>query len=416
VTADLGSRRVLAHPEGDAVKPIISTPAPRGKIVPPLPSELASIAKRIASLVAAPFADEVDRDARFPSEAIEALRAERMLSVLVPVELGGAGATISQVAAVVEELGRHCASTAMVYAMHQIQVASIVRHSRSEWMDEYLTQIADQELLLASATTETGIGGDVRSSSCAIERDGERFRLEKDAPVISYGASADAVLVTARRTPDSPPNDQVLVVVPITPSTLVERSSWDTLGFRGTCSNGFLLHAEGHLDQILADPYGEISSSTMLPTSHLVWASVWLGIAGSAVDNARCHVRNEARRKPGTTPPAAVRLAELMGRYEEFRALVRARASEYELAMQQEDALDGMGFAIRMNALKTSASALVVEIVGQAMLICGMAGYRNDSELSLTRELRDAYGAALMVNNDRILGASAQMLLIHRGE
>jgi acyl-CoA dehydrogenase len=416
VTADLGSRGVLAHPESGAVTAIVSTPAPAGKIGPPRPSEFASIAKGIASLVAAPFADEVDRDARFPYEAIEALRAERMLSVLVPVELGGAGATISQVAAVVEELGRHCASTAMVYAMHQIQVASIVRHSRSGWMDEYLTQIAEQELLLASATTETGIGGDVRSSSCAIERDGERFRLEKDAPVISYGASADAVLVTARRTPDSPPNDQVLVVVPITPSTLVERSSWDTLGFRGTCSNGFLLHAEGHLDQILADPYGEISSSTMLPTSHLVWASVWLGIAGSAVDNARSHVRNEARRKPGTTPPAAVRLAELMGRYEEFRALVRARASEYELAMQQEGALDGMGFAIRMNALKTSASALVVEIVGQAMMICGMAGYRNDSELSLTRQLRDAYGAALMVNNDRILGASAQMLLIHRGE
>ena len=58
----------------------------------------------------------------------------------------------------------------------------------------------------------------------------------------------------------------------------------------------------------------------------------------------------------------------------------------------------------------------VVEIVGQAMTICGMAGYRNDTELSLTRQLRDAYGAALMVNNDRILGASAQMLLIHRGD
>jgi acyl-CoA dehydrogenase len=208
----------------------------------------------------------------------------------------------------------------------------------------------------------------------------------------------------------------VLVVVPTTPSTLEERSSWDTLGFRGTCSNGFLLHAEGHLDQVLTDPYGEISSSTMLPTSHVVWAAVWLGIAGDAVDIARCHVRNEARRKPGTTPPAAVRLADLMGRYEEFRSLVRARASEYELALDDADVLASMGFALRMNALKTSASALVAEIVGQAMTICGMAGYRNDSELSLTRQLRDAFGAALMVNNDRILGASAQMLLIHRGE
>jgi acyl-CoA dehydrogenase len=58
----------------------------------------------------------------------------------------------------------------------------------------------------------------------------------------------------------------------------------------------------------------------------------------------------------------------------------------------------------------------VVEIVGQAMTICGMAGYRNDSAVSLTRQLRDAYGAALMVNNDRILAASAQMLLVHKGD
>jgi acyl-CoA dehydrogenase len=383
---------------------------------PPLASEIGAIGERIGSKVAGPVAAEVDRDARFPAEAIEALRAERMLSVLVPMELGGAGATITQVASAVEALGRHCASTAMVYAMHQIQVASIVRHGRSAWMQHYLERVAEHELLLASATTEAGIGGDVRSSSCAVERDGDGFRLQKDSPVISYGASADAVLATARRTPASPPNDQVLVVVPITKSTLEERSSWDTLGFRGTCSNGFILRAEGHVDQILVDSYGEISSSTMLPTSHVVWAAVWLGIAGSAVDAARSFIRAEARRKPGTTPPAAVRLADLIGRYEEFRSVVRARASEYERALDDADVLASMGFAIRMNALKTSASTLVVEIVGQAMTICGMAGYRNDTELSLTRQLRDAYGAALMVNNDRILGASAQMLLIHRGD
>jgi acyl-CoA dehydrogenase len=391
-------------------------PEPVSDVIAPDPAEIARIAKRIGAEIAGPLAAEVDRDARFPAEAFAALRAERMLSVLVPAELGGAGASITQVAAAVEELARHCASTAMVYAMHQIQVASIVRHGRSKWKREYLAYIAEHELLLASATTETGIGGDVRSSSCAVERDGDRFRLEKDAPVISYGASADAVLVTARRTPDSPPNDQVLVLVPATAATLEMRSSWDTLGFRGTCSNGFFLRAEGQLDQILTDSFGEISSSTMLPTSHVVWAAVWLGIAGNAVDTARSYVRAEARRKPGTTPPAAVRLADLIGRYEEFRSLVNARASEYELALDNADTLASMGFAIRMNALKTSASTLVAEIVGNAMTICGMAAYRNDSELSLTRQLRDAFGAALMVNNDRILGASAQMLLIHRGD
>ena len=44
------------------------------------------------------------------------------------------------------------------------------------------------------------------------------------------------------------------------------------------------------------------------------------------------------------------------------------------------------------------------------MLICGIAGYRNDSKFSLARHLRDAYGAALMVNNDRILKLNATML------
>jgi acyl-CoA dehydrogenase len=386
------------------------------KTAPPAPSELGAIAARIGSSVAGPLAAEVDRDARFPREAITALRAERLLSVLIPRKLGGAGATISDVASAVEALGRSCASTAMVYAMHQIQVASIVRHGRSQWAQNYLREVADRELLLASATTETGIGGDVRSSACAIEREGGRFRLEKDAPVISYGAHADAVLATARRTPESPPNDQVLVVIPWAPSMLEVRSGWDTLGFRGTCSNGFLLRAEGDLDQILPDPYGEISSRTMLPISHIVWASVWLGIAGSAIDTSRAYVRAEARRKPGATPPAAVRLADLIGRHEEFRSVVRARVMEFERALGQLEDLDSMGFAIRMNALKTSASAAVVEIVSQAMTICGMASYRNDGEFSLTRQLRDAAGAALMVNNDRILAASAQMLLIHKGD
>jgi acyl-CoA dehydrogenase len=73
-----------------------------------------------------------------------------------------------------------------------------------------------------------------------------------------------------------------------------------------------------------------------------------------------------------------------------------------------------MGFAIAMNSLKVSASELVVDIVTRAMLILGMAGYREDSPDSLGRILRDAHGAAIMVNNDRINGNTAQMLLVHK--
>jgi acyl-CoA dehydrogenase len=394
-----------------------SHPATALATAPPRSADLPAIAARIGETVSGPAAWEVDVNGRFPKETFDALAAERMLSVLVPRELGGAGARLSDVALAVEAIGQHCASSAMVYAMHQIQVASLARHGASEWSRQFLSRVAAQELLLASATTEKGIGGDVRTSSCAVDStDDDRFTLVKDAPVISYGKFADAVLVTARRTPDSPPNDQVLVVVPIEPGTLEQRSQWNALGFRGTCSDGFLLTASGDVSQILSDPYDVISAHTMLPTSHVLWASVWLGLATSAVDTARTYVRADARKNPGSTSAVAVHLAGLVGVLDQFRALVRSATADYEAALNDPEQLTRMGFALRMNSLKVSASTLVVEVVSRALSICGIAGYLEDSPLSLGRRLRDAHGAALMVNNDRILGANAQMLLIHKGE
>ncbi|MCU1373507.1 MAG: putative acyl-CoA dehydrogenase [Actinomycetia bacterium] len=368
----------------------------------------------VASEAAAAHADEVDRDARFPIEAIDALRAEGLLGALIPVELGGGGTTVGQVAEVVEQLGRSCATTAMVFAMHQIQVACLVRHGGTPTIEGYLREVAANGLLLASATTELGVGGDTRSSICAVEPAEGGFRLEKQAPVISYGEHADGILATARRTPDSPPNDQVLVVCRRPHVELERLSEWDALGFRGTCSNGFRLTVADDESWVLPEPYGDISSQTMLPTSHVVWGSVWLGLAAGATDRAKRFVQGEARKKPGTTPPAALHLADLVGVQQQFADLVHGAARRFDELADDRDALDGMAFAIAMNSLKVSASQLVVDVVHRALQILGMAGYRNDSPLSLGRHLRDAHGAALMVNNDRLTANNAQMLLIHR--
>jgi acyl-CoA dehydrogenase len=374
-------------------------------------------AERIAADVAGPAADDVDRAARFPTEAFDALREASLLSVLIPRELGGGGVTVAEVADVAFELGRHCASTGLIYAMHQIQVACLVRHGRSTFFRDYLAELAERQLLLASATTEIGVGGDVRSSVCTVERDSSGgIRLEKMAPVISYGEHADAILATARRSPESPPNDQVLVLCRPPGLTLEPISGWDTLGFRGTCSLGYRLVADGDGDLVLTDPYGDISSQTMLPVSHVLWSSVWLGLATAAADKARRFVRSEARKKPGVTPPSALRLTELIVQLQRMEELVRGSARHYDQLCDDLDALAGMRFAIAMNSLKVSASTLVVDIVNRAMLICGMAGYKEDSPYSLGRNLRDAQGAAIMINNDRINSNTAQMLLVHKDD
>jgi acyl-CoA dehydrogenase len=371
---------------------------------------LVARAARATAVAAAP-AEDVDRRARFPRESVAALREEQLLSICVPTSCGGESASLAEVASVVQMLSTGCASTAMIYAMHQIQVWCLLRHGDNPLLLDALAHVADRQLLLASATSEVNVGGDVRTSLCAVEPTAGGIHLEKQAPVISYGEYADAVLATARRDPDSPPSDQVLVYCPSTSLRLAPVGEWDTLGFRGTCSRGFHLSADGPGELVLPHPYADISSQTMLPVSHLLWTSVWLGLAESAAGTAHRYVRGQARKQPGTMPPAAGRLAELAGTLQEFRNLSRGAMALFVDHLDDASYLGSLSFAVAMNSLKVSASTLVVEIAAKALSICGMMGYRQDSEFTLGRVLRDAYGAALMVNNDRVIANSAQLLL-----
>lgn len=366
--------------------------------------------RAIGREVIAPASLEVDRDARFPSEALAALRELRLLSAYVPTQYGGMGLDIGQVSRVCEVLGEYCASTAMIFAMHQIQVACLVHHGLSSaFFRDYVREIATQQRLIASATTELGIGGDVRSSKCAVRVVDDHFILEKQAPVISYGEMADAILVTCRSAEDAGPSDQSLVLVRKEDALLRRLSEWDTLGFRGTCSPGFELKSIGRAEQILPEPYAGIHARTQHPVAHLLWASLWVGLGADALSRARQVVKTEARKNPGVMPISATRLAEADLILGQMKASVRATLDEYKRLLASPEEEPGLAFSIAVNNLKLTASQQVIDVVVRAMLICGIAGYRNDSKLTLGRHLRDATGAALMVNNDRILGQNATM-------
>ena len=250
----------------------------------------------------------------------------------------------------------------------------------------------------------------------SIQSTGDQFALEKKAQVISYGAEADDILVTCRRQAEAPASDQIQVLVRKDDCHLEPISGWDTLGFRGTCSSGFELKATGHTEQIVPVPFADVLSQTMHPYAHIVWGSLWLGIATDAVNLARGYVRAEVRRNPGIPATSSLRLAEVAIVLQGMRNNITVAAEEYKnmLSAGKEEAFDGFGFAIRTNNLKLASSTLIVDIVSRALIICGISGYRNDSKCSLGRHLRDAYGAALMVNNDRIMNHNATMLLTQR--
>ena len=376
-----------------------------------------AIVARIAREVAAPAADSVDREARFPHETIDALKKAKLLSALVPRELGGFGCGMIELAAMCETLAQHCASSAMVFAMHHIQVASILRHAMKQpYYQKYVAELVEKQWLIASATSEVGIGGEMRTSKCAVVRDGKgRFELDKDCSTISYGAQADDILFQARRNEEAPPNDQIFVLVRKKECKLTQKGAWDTLGMRGTCSPPFMLESSGEEGQIFETPFADVASESQVPFSHVLWGNVWLGIATGAVARARAFVRQQARAKPGTVPPTALRLAEVSSLLQTMRTNAHDVASECEALMKDDAgtaALSSIAFALKMNNLKVSSSQLVVQIVHQALLICGIMGYKNDSKFAVGRHLRDACSAALMVGNDRIYATNASMLLV----
>lgn len=371
--------------------------------------------RRIAKDIARAHAADVDQKARFPQETIAALKEQKLMSALVPADLGGAALGFGEVATMCEALATGCASAGMVFAMHQIQVACIARHGLSSpGLVKYLREVVEKQYLIASVTSEVGVGGEMRTSIAGVTREGGRYAVNKDATTISYCEYADDLLLTARRAPEAPPSDQVLVLLKKGDYRVEKTGSWDTMGMRGTCSPSFKVFAQGPEDHVLPLPFADIASHTMVPVSHVLWASVWLGIASSAVSTARAFVRQQARAKPGTVPPTAVRLAEVASLLQTMRTNVHDVVSEAEELMTHggTDALSSISFALKMNNLKIAASQLVVQIVSQTLLICGIMGYKNDSPYAMGRHLRDAHSAALMVGNDRILATNASLLLV----
>ena len=380
-------------------------------------TDLSARAHDIGARVAGPASDDVDRQARFPSETVAELRRSGLLGALLPIEWGGEGATLAAVALAVSALAEYCASSALILAMHSIQATTIVRHARPSCLESVAPALSRGELLLASANSEVGLAGERRTSICALEPVTQGYHLEKAASTVSYGEYADAILATARRTPESAANDQVLAICMAEHLSLISGEPWDALGLRGTCSQAGHLQASIAEDMVIED-YAAAFVKTGLPASAILLGAVWLGLAEAGAARAHGSVREQARRcrrsTPGSGPPASgLRLAELSVILHQLREVHAGAVRRWEQHGDTPE-VTSLAFSTQMDQVKLSTSTLVNDVMGRAMAICGMAGYANTSPFSIARLSRDAAAAPLMVNNDRALTAMAQTLLVRK--
>ena len=310
----------------------------RGKVaagsVAPGAASLASRAEKVAA-VAAEHAAAVDRDSRFPAEAIAAARAERLMGIAVPRELGGEGASIGDVVDVCYMLGRACASTAMIYAMHQTKVACLARHGARQ-------RLASAAAAPACATSSCCSpprpprAGAAATSATARRRSSARTRriaLERKATVISYGearrrhchdGAARARRGEHRSGPRRIPEGRLYARA----AHRLGRARHARHLQRAASSSS---HA-GASEQILPGSYEKIHAQTMMPVAHLTWSGAWAGIAaGGRRSRARLRAqgraasgRHAAARAPrisrAPTPRCARCAASIAGALQRFEA------------------------------------------------------------------------------------------------
>src|SRR6266852_1253442 len=86
--------------------------------LPPQHSSFRDAVRELAQGVALPLAAEVDRDHRFPEEAVKAAAEAGLMGVLIPREYGGAGLDALAFTLCIDELAQACASTSVIVDVH----------------------------------------------------------------------------------------------------------------------------------------------------------------------------------------------------------------------------------------------------------------------------------------------------------
>lgn len=224
-----------------------------------------------------------DRDGTFVKDAYEHLRDAGILAMGVPDELGGEGATVRQVAAVQQELARHCGSTALASSMHQHVVAFTAwRYRRGlPGAEATLRRVAEEGIVLVS----TGGADFTHPRGEATRVDGGY--IVSGTKVFASQAPVGAAMATMFPYDDPEQGRRVLnMAVPINGNGIAILDNWDTLGMRGTGSNDVVIDNVFVPDErVIANrPYGVIDPplQVILSIAMPIISAVYLGVAEAA--------------------------------------------------------------------------------------------------------------------------------------
>jgi acyl-CoA dehydrogenase len=334
-------------------------------------------------------AADIDRDDRFVADNYADLKAYGFFGAGVPADLGGGGLANAELGALLRELARHCASTALAFAMHTHQVAAAWRwkHQKAP-VDGLLRRVAAEQIILLSSG-----GSDwLHSSGTATPVDGG-FRIDARKGFASGAAAADLFITTAVYDDPTEGPTVIHISVPMRAPGVRVLSNWRTLGMRGTGSNDVMLENVfvPHEAVALRRPRGRwhpaIHLAAMIAIP-LIYA-VYVGIAESARDLAL-----ELARKRSVD----AHLVDLSGGID--KALATARLALSDMLTAAASSTPGPATTNRVMTGRAIVADAVLEVVDLALEIGGGAAFYRDA--GLERRFRDAQACRYHPLQERI--------------
>ena len=324
-----------------------------------------------------------ERDATdaFVDDNYDLLAEHRIFSAMIPTELGGGGASYSEMATFVRTLAGYCSSTALALSMHQHLIAAAVfnyLHDRPGW--KVLEKVAATEAVLVS----TGANDWLASNGSVTRVDGG-YLVSAHKPFGS-GSPRGVIMVTSAPYDDPVEGPQVLhFPVPFSADGVSGMDDWETMGMRATGSQTIVLDNVFVPEEavVLKRPRGEYHPlwNVVLTVAMPMIMSAYVGVAEAAAG-----IATEIARKKADDEETAYLLGELTNRLTSAQIAVDSMVGITNDWQFEPAAVTANAILVR----KTLAANAILETVQKAMEAAGGAGFFRKS--GLDRLFRDAHG------------------------
>lgn len=347
--------------------------------------------RALAEAKIAPHAAEVDEEARFPQEALDALVANDLHAVHVPEAYGGAGADALATVIVIEEVARVCASSSLIPAVNKLGSLPVVLAGSEELKKRYLTPMAKGEAMFSYCLSEPDAGSDAGGMKTKAVRDGDDWVLNGVKRWITNAGVSDYYTVMAVTDPDKRTKGISAFVVEKGDAGVSFGAPEKKLGIKGSPTREvYLDNVRIPADRMIgAEGTGFATAMKTLDHTRITIAAQALGIAQGALDYAKGYVteRKQFGKPVGDFQGVQFMLADMGMKLEAARQLTYAAAARSERVHEGSDgAKESLTFFGA--AAKCYASDAAMEITTDAVQLLGGYGYTRDYPVE--RMMRDA--------------------------